>query len=201
MAKRINYVCAIIGQRGSGKTDYLKGNATHGIKGVMNIYPKKGMKVLIIDTFDHPSYKDIPILPMNKFQSFTSGIYRVFCPNPDDVYKLNDLLSKSKVTYNTCLVYEDAFKHTSVKVDKSLMRLMIDSKQKNIDIIFMYHAFMQAPTDLYRFLDFIELFKTRDTPDSRKTFMQGYYNEAIKIYNEVKNHKSPYYHKLIDAGH
>lgn len=199
MEKRFNVIGAIFGQRGSGKTDYLKGNKKHSLPGLMNIYPKKNMKVLIIDTFDHPSYRDVKILPMDKLKLWNSGIYRVFTP-AEDIPKLNKILNDSPKIWNTLLVYEDSYKHTFKKIDRSLIQLIADSKQKNIDIVFMYHNFGQAPPDLYRYLDYIELFKTKDSPECRKNFMPGYFDLANKVYNEVKNHSNPFYHKLIDTG-
>lgn len=197
--KRLNTICAIFGQRGSGKTDYLLGNPQHKLPGIINLYPKKDMKVLIIDTFDHPSYKDVPVLPMNMLNKWDSGIYRAYTP-AEDIPKLNKLLRDSPAIWNALLVYEDAYKHTSKTIDRSLINLMADSKQKNLDMLFMYHSFGQAPQDLYRYLDFIELFKTKDSPDNRKNCMPGYYDEAMKIYNQVKTNPSPFYHQIINTG-
>ena len=197
---RFNKVFAIFGQRGSGKTEFLKGNAELKIPGIINIYPQRtpAMKVLIIDTFDHPSYQNIPILKPKDLQYWQKGIYRCFT-NAEDIPKLNRFLRDSPAIWNTLLVYEDAYKHTSKYIDKSLINLMADSKQKNIDICFMYHSFKQAPPDLYRYVDFIELFKTKDTPECRKDYMDVYYNKATEIFNEVKNNKSPFFHKTIDT--
>lgn len=196
---RFNTISAIFGQRGSGKTDYLKGNPKHRLPGVMNIYPPKGMKVLIVDTFDHPSYRNVPVLPMDKFSKWKSGIYRIFTP-AEDIPQLNKFINAQKSIWNTCIVYEDAYKHTFKTIDRSLIQLMADSKQKNIDIVFMYHSFAQAPPDLYRYLDYIECFKTKDSPVCRKTFMPGYFDEAMRVYNQVAADKNPFGHLLINTG-
>lgn len=194
---RFNAIGAIFGQRGSGKTDYLRGNPQHGLPGIMNIYPKhKDMKVLIIDTFDHPSYANIPVLSPKDFNTWTSGIYRVFTP-ATEVPKLNRFINSHPSIWNTLIVYEDAYKHTAKTVDRYLRQIMADSKQKNIDVLFMYHSFAQAPPDLYRYLDYIELFKTKDSPQCRKNFMPGYFDEAMKVYEMVKQNKNPFYHQLI----
>jgi hypothetical protein len=79
------------------------------------------------------------------------------------------------------------------------MRLMGDSKQKNINIVYMYHNWALAPKDLYRYLDYIEIFKTKDTPAARKDDMPGYFEEAMKIHTEVMKHPSLYYHKLLNT--
>ena len=67
----------------------------------------------------------------------------------------------SETVWNCLIVFEDAHKHQYNRIDRSVMRLMGDSKQKNVDIIFMYHNFGLAPKDLYRYLDYIEIFKMK----------------------------------------
>jgi hypothetical protein len=59
---------------------------------------------------------------------------------------------------------------------------------------------MQAPAELFRYLDFIECFKTKDSPEAREKAMPGYYNEAFATWQEVMHNKNPFFHKLIDTG-
>jgi hypothetical protein len=188
---RLNLICLILGIRGSGKTTYL-------LK-LLAAYITRGTKILIIDTIDHPSYRHIPVMDLKKLKDFKSGVYRVWV-RAEDMPKLNYLINSLPNMWNTLLVYEDAYKHTGKNVDKSLKQLIGDSKQKNIDIIFMYWSWMQAPGDLYRMLDVIECFKTKDSPEARKSYMGGYFEEAIQIWQSIMNHESQYHHKLIDAG-
>lgn len=195
----MNMIGVILGKRKSGKTDYLKGNPKHNLPGIIPTYLKKDMKVLIVDTIDHPSYRDIKIIPMDKIPYWKKGVYRIFVPR-QDIPKLNQFLAAQPSMWNSLIVYEDAYKHTSRVIDKSLIELMGDSKQKNIDIIFMYWSWAQAPGDLYRMLDIIELFKTKDSPDVRKDYILDYYDEAIAAWNKVRNHPSQFYHTLIDTG-
>lgn len=189
----------ILGRRGSGKTDYFKGNASHNLRGLLSVYKAKGIKVLIIDTLDHPSYRDIPVMAISDLPKWSKGIYRVWV-NAEDIPKLNRALNKLDNIWNTLLVYEDAYKHTFVNVDKNLRSLIADSKQKNIDILFMYHSWAQAPVNIYRMIDLIEVFKTKDSPLTRKAYMSGYYDDAFNIWQSVMNDKSNYAHKLIDTG-
>jgi hypothetical protein len=198
-APAMNMIGVILGKRGSGKTDYLKGNPKHNLPGIIPTYLKKDMKVLIVDTIDHPSYRDIKVIPLDKIPYWKKGVYRIFVPR-QDIAALNKFLKDQPSMWNSLIVYEDAYKHTSVRIDKSLVELMGDSKQKNIDIIFMYWSWAQAPGDLYRMLDIIELFKTKDSPDVRKDYILDYYDEAIAAWNKVRNHPSQFYHTLIDTG-
>lgn len=189
-----NTISALFGRRGTGKTEYLKGNPDFKLPGVFNAYLQKNMKVLIVDTFDHPSYRDIPIIKPNQLEIWKRGVYRMFCrvdQMPDLVSLLNETI------WNSFIVFEDAHKHQYNRIDRSIMRMIGDSKQKNIDMCFMYHNWSLAPKDLYRYLDLIEVFKTKDHPICRKDDMPGYYEQALKAYEEVKANPSPFYHKLV----
>lgn len=196
---RFNKVFGIFGDRGTGKTEFAKGNPKFNLPGLINMYLKKGMKVYIIDTMDHPAWRSFPVLPMEKFDDFKKGACRIIC-NADDIPKLNYLLNASDNVYNSLLLYEDARKHTYMKVDKSLIRLIGDSKQKNIDIGFMYHCFAHCPLDLYRYFDFIELFKTKDSPMVREKAFAADLDGIMATYNKVKNDPSRFYHATIDTG-
>ena len=198
MDNRFNLVGAIFGMRGTGKTEYLRGNKSFGLKGLLKPTIEQGKKVLILDTFDHPSYADVPIITPKNLQHWNEGVYRCFV-RPNKMAELNSHINSLESMWNTLIVYEDAYKHQARLLDDPIKELMIDSKQKNIDMLFMYHAFSMAPKDLFRMLDFIELFKTKDHPSSRKDDMPGYYEQAVSVYDEVKANKSRFYHKLINT--
>ncbi len=194
-----NKVTAIFGERGSGKTEYLRGNPAFGLPGFIRGYLKKDMKVLIVDTLDHASYRDIARLPIAKLQGWNKGVYRCWV-EPDEMPDLTTYINQLDSMYNTFIVFEDAYKHMENLVPKPMSRLMIDSKQKNIDMVFMFHGFSFAPPKLFGLIDLIEIFKTKDHPECRKTKMRGYYDDALKLYEEVKASANPYYHKLIVTG-
>lgn len=205
---RFNKVTAIIGGRGSGKTlftmgsNYISKAEDQALKlpGLFDLYlGVKKTKVLIIDTFDHPAYRNIPVMPMDKLEQWKSGIFRILI-QPDDISKLCRVLNKLDSIWNTAIFFEDAYKHTYKTVSKPLSQLCGDSKQKNIDIFFMYWAYGMAPPDLYRLLDYIECFKTNDSPQCRKDYMPAYFNKAMAIYNEVTSNKFQFAHKTIDTG-
>lgn len=198
-----NTVNAILGSRGTGKTVYMRGDAQLNVPGLIPKYAKKGMKVLIVDTMDHPAYRDIPIVTPKQMQTWGPSsdktVRRVFVP-VDDIPRLNKVINK--YLWNALLVYEDAYKHQSERLDQSIKEIIGDSKQKNIDLVFMYHTWMHAPLDLYRYLDAIEVFKTKDSPEARRsTIMQaGYWPDAIEIYTKVKAHEKRFHHLTLSTG-
>lgn len=198
MEERFNKITGIFGKRGTGKTIYTVGDEKLQVQGIINFYLARGMKVLVIDTIDHPKYRHLPWMPMHKYPYWKSGAYRIKIA-AKDIEKVNKFLSDSNATWNTVLIYEDARKHTFKSVDDYMIALCGDSKQKNIEIFFMYHNFGECPPDLFRKLDYIDCFKTKDSPVCRKDLMVGYFDHAMEIYNEVKHNKNPFYHKLIDS--
>lgn len=199
MAIRLNKLGIILGMNGAGKTKYFKGDKKLGLPGFIKAYLDLGMKVLIIDPIDHPDYQDIKALSKADFKKFTSGVARIVF-DPDDIALLNQMLCSSPNINNTLIVYEDATTHTFSKCDKYLRRLMVNRKQWNLDILMMYHSFAQTPLDIWRSINYVELFKTQDSPEMRKKQMQGYYNSAERTYNQVRQETNRYFHKLIDTG-
>lgn len=196
---RFNKVFGIIGDRGTGKTKYAKGDSALNLVGLVNIYQRMGMKIILTDTIDHPAWRDVPILSPANFDKFNKGIGRIIT-KASQMPRTFDFLNHHPNAWNSLILMEDARKHTYNKVDPALIELIGDSKQKNIDIGFMYHCFAHAPMDLYRYFDFIELFKTKDSPLVRKEGLTGCFDEAMRVYEKVKAHESRFFHALIDTG-
>jgi len=155
------------------------------------------MKVLIIDTLDHPAYRKIAILEQKNFLKWNQGPVRVFM-EPDDIVLFVDMINKSQHMNNTLIVFEDAGKYTGSQIPKPFKRLIIDSKQRNIDIIFMYHCFIDTPTNIFTKSDFIQLFKTEDSPIVRKNNLR-LFDKVLATYEEIKNNPSNFYGKYIDT--
>jgi hypothetical protein len=196
---RFNKVFGVFGDRGTGKTKYALGDKSLGLPGLVNVYLKRNMKVIAIDTIDHPAWRHVPILNPSNFSKFKKGIGRIITP-AKDMDKTISFLNSHPNTWNSLLLFEDARKHTFLKVDDALIELIGDSKQKNIDIGFMYHCFAHCPMDLYRYFDYIQLFKTKDSPVVRKLGLSGCFEQAMEIYKKVQAHPSRFYNQLIDTG-
>lgn len=203
---RFNQVGIIIGMRGTGKSLFVLGSRyiskaedkALGIKGVLDIYLKKNMKVLIIDTLDHPAYRAIPVINQENFTKWTSGIVRTFL-EPDDIMKVINIINTTPSMNNTLIICEDAGKYTDTRLPRPFKRMIADSKQRNIDIIFMYHCFMDTPTDVFRKgVDYIQLFKTEDNPLVRKNNLR-LFDKVLAAYEEVKKHPSNFFGKFIDT--
>lgn len=202
---RFNLVGTIIGQRGTGKSLFMLGSkysakpedAKLDIPSLIDIAIKNNMKVLILDTLDHPTYRKIPVLDQRHFTRFTSGVARTWC-EPDNMMTLVRLINQSKHMNNTFIVFEDAGKYTGKNLTKPLVRLIADSKQRNIDIAFMFHCWIDTPGDIFTKSDYIQLFKTEDKPIVRRNKISQY-DKIEKIDLEVKAHPSRFYGKFIDT--
>lgn len=202
---RFNLVGLVIGQRGTGKTLFVMGSKYSAktsdqalnIPGLFDIAQRSGKKVLIIDTLDHPAYRSIPLLQQKDFSKWNSGIVRTYL-EPDDIHKLVDKINTSPHMNNTMIIFEDAGKYTEKTLPRPFKRLIIDSKQRNIDIIFMYHCFIDTPSNIFTKSDFIQLFKTEDSPVVRKNNLR-LFEKVLTAYEEVKNHGNNFYGKYIDT--
>ncbi|MDF2449411.1 MAG: hypothetical protein K0R26_1915 [Bacteroidota bacterium] len=198
MIERFNKIFTIIGARGTGKTTIVKGDAKLKLRGLIDIYLKKGIKVLIVDTDDHPAYRDVPILTMESFKNFKTGVARILI-DPEDINSFCRWFTDSNNHWNTFLIFEDARKHSEKSICKELNRLMGNSKQQNIDICFMYHSFGETPLDLYRKIDYIELCKTLDTPLVRKESLSACFDKVMKAFNTLQASTDRFKHITIST--
>lgn len=180
--ERTNRVILIIGGRGSGKTVLGKNLQNY----ICAVQPT--MYGLVVDTFDHPRYRSgyITIHPGMIPRIAKMGRYRVFGSNTFDI--MNEIQHSAK---NACILFEDASKYIPANVPDEIRRFVLDSKQKNLDLIFMFHGFGFVPPALYRLVDGIYVLRTNDTPDTRKSLIPCY-DEVKAAFERVRASNDPY---------
>ena len=182
---RLNKVSLVLGNRGTGKTYFTrelisKYRASHSLQ-----------KILIMDTLDHPSYSDIAPIESNMLSRWSGGgTYRIFKGNPD--VNLDAIQRNLK---NALIVFEDAGKYIRKNLQLDVRQFVIDSKQKNLDLIFIFHGFAATPPELIRYSDIITMFRT-DNPEYRKSEIYVY-DEIKKNYEQILKSKNPYEKRTI----
>jgi Cdc6-like AAA superfamily ATPase len=183
---RINLVNIILGNRGTGKTFYIK----QLLEAYKKAHPDK--KILIVDTLDHPSYALIAPIELKDLKAWRKpSVYRIFGSNTNEIIEeIENNVS------NALIIFEDASKYVGKLMESHVRKMIFDSKQKNNDLIFLFHGFMATPPELFRICDTITLFKTGDHPKCRKNNMVNY-NEIEVIYNEILKSKNKYENKTI----
>ncbi len=183
---RINKVSILLGNRGTGKTFY----SLELIKKYRTAHPEQ--KILIIDTLDHPDYALIASIEIKDLKAWRKpSVYRIYGSNT------REIIEAIKQNVSNCLIiFEDASKYIGKLMDSHVRTMIFDSKQKNNDLIFLFHGFMATPPELFRISDTITLFKTGDHPRARKNEMVNF-NEIVKIYDEVQSNKIAWFNKTI----
>lgn len=178
----VNKVTAILGQRGSGKTTY--------VRNMINEYRrfKPSQKILIVDTLDHPAYRDVPTLDCNLLKKWRKpSMYRIYGSNNDEIFN-----TISKYLANTLVVFEDAGKYIGTRLTPEMRRAILDSKQRNLDMVFMFHGFRYVAPEFWTLIDRMVLFKVKDHPDTRKQYMQNY-DEILAAYLKNEANTGPIY--------
>jgi hypothetical protein len=186
MERRINYVNIILGRRGTGKTYYVKNGL---IENYLESNP--GMKILIVDTFDHPAYRTIASIEPEMISRWRKpAVYRCHSADTDAIMK--------EVTGNlrNCLViFEDASKYIRRQLPDTVRRFILDSKQKNLDLVFLFHGFSFAPPEIWRIVDSVTIFKC-DNPESRKPDIVNF-EQVQEAWNSVMKSENPYERKTV----
>lgn len=186
---RDNVIIIVVGTRGTGKTDETKGL----IRKLSPNFPK----TVIIDTFDSGVWQNmgthdfpqgenqvIPIIPIDKFPRFKAGIGRMFSSDTKEIMHMIEKHAK-----NMLIVLEDSRKYIKTKLTNDVERFLIDSKQKNIDIILVFHSLSKVPVDVLDLADYLILKKTiAGTPPTK---FSGYPEIKDKML-EIRNSKNKY---------
>lgn len=172
---RTNKVLCLVGDRGTGKTDFLKDLVRNSPQ------PKH----LIVDTFDSAVWRNMKtwdnpqgehikigrVLP-DQLSRWKTGTYRMFDSDTDSL-----MSAVQKNMMNALVIFEDATKYIGKELTKDVKYFIIDSKQKNLDLVFVFHSLKDLPSDLVRIMDFITICKTGDKYNSS---LRSKYPDAVE---------------------
>ena len=181
---RTNKVILIAGTRGTGKTDFVKDL----IFKMMDNFSK----TLVVDTFDsdvwqnlktwnHPERINFPVtkIPVSKLKRWKAGVGRIY--SSDTTKIMNEISEHAK---NTFIVFEDATKYIGSKLEKETRNFVLDSKQKNLDLVFIFHSLASIPPELVRVSDTLILFKTNEGKVSSSKYPWG---QIPVMMNDLRN--------------
>lgn len=183
MSERMEKVCLIIGRRGSGKTTL--------IRKLINSSSKP--KTLVMDTLDHPSYRDLPTIADHaQLRYWQRGCYRIY-GRPAPI-----LASIYEYVHNALVVFEDAAKYLPAKLPEECRNFLIDSKQKGVDVILPFHGFGMVPPDLFRLADTITIFKTNENLAAYKSKIPNF-DTVREAYDHVTRNKNPYANLTVET--
>lgn len=179
MAKRLNEITIIAGGKGTGKTTFTK-----------RMMKSQKKPIIIIDTFDHPSYKDIRSISINDLKKWDKQDCRIFDAPPFEIIR-----AVRKYTANAFIVLEDARKYIRASVPVDIENFMIDSKQRNFDILVMYHSLGQVPKFMRDMFDNIVLMKTKDNESMINRYVCR--DELISKFRKLKASKNQFDIEII----
>lgn len=119
-------------------------------------------KVLVVDTYDHPAYRDgfAPIAADDVAK--WKGRKRTFDRPPAET-----LVKVFDNCFDGVVLVEDAAKTLTGNVPVALKQGFGDNRNKGIDLILMFHSLDDIPPYICRMFDTLILFATDDDPDTR----------------------------------
>lgn len=181
-------------KRGGGKTPLVIGGDWE--KGMAKLWQEKGMSTLIVDTFPHPKYAHVEIIKPSQYGLLSSkpGIYRTL----SSVNNMPFLMEELTKVYNTLIVFEDCYKYIGEKFSDPEVALIGDTKQKNVDLLYMHWCWGWASPDLLRITNYYVIGPTSDSPEVRKPYLKGCYDVVMDAHKKVSTGKHPYL--VVDSG-
>lgn len=145
--QRQNKIYIFLGTRNSGKTYYYQNILLPRLQ-------NNFQKILVIDTFEHPKYADYQTITVDMLSRWKSGKKRIVIKSLTEVATALDLYIR-----NTLIVFEDSTKYFRNNLPDVVYKIIYDSKQKNNDLLFMYHGFKKIPPEFLDNANYLFLFK------------------------------------------
>lgn len=190
---RTNKIIIVVGNRGTGKTDYTKK--------LSKSFPQN--KVLIADYFDNPAWRSmktwdcpsddsvtIPMMTIEQLPHHQSGRYRLVCSDTDLMQ-----IYIARYARNSLIIMEDVQRYFELNLRQSQRRYLMDSKQTNCDIILVYHTISQISKQVLSLADYLVLFKVGDRSFDKKKYD---FPDFEKSFNFVQKSKNKHEHLVID---
>lgn len=194
---RTNKVILVVGGRGVGKTSWLK----------KLILKSKFQKKLIVEmfhspvwhdfeTFDNPegAFEMIPVIPMNAklMKRWKRGVAFTYSSSKAEIFEVIE-----SAIMNCLVVFEDATKYLKRSLTDEQESFVVDSKQKNVDLIFVFHSLSAVPPRLVALSDILVLFKTKD---GKLKSAYDPWPELQQNIDELRNSNNKYVHKIISLN-
>jgi len=191
-----NRIYTVVGARSQGKTPFIVGGDYE--QGLAMQYLKKGMSILVVDELDHPKYRHFPtILPKDfKKLSFKPQLARVITKKQN----MDSLFIALSDVWNTLIIFEDCYKYIGSKMTDSQMAIIGNSKNQNNCLVFMHWCWGFVQPDLFRMTNYFIIFKTSDSPEARKQYLKGCYNECIEASEKVQKIKKGKPYLIVETG-
>jgi len=180
---RTNKLSILLGNRATGKTIYGKT--------LIRAALQSGKGVLVIDTFDHPAYAALNRITPDCIASILPGEC-VRCYGSD----IDSILHECTNLYNALLVMEDATKYIYGTITDDVKQILFDSKQKNVDILMMFHSWTACPPAVFRVADNLIIKKTGDNCEVRKKDCPNFV-EVYKAWETVEHSADKYITKFV----
>lgn len=171
-------ITALVGARGTGKS--TKANAIISAR-----TKQEEGKVLIIDTIDHQGYQHIERIIPSELPYFKKGVARMYGSNIEEM-----LNAVSESYYNGLLVIEDSRKFLGWTLKDTHRAMLIDSKQKGVDILLMFHSFGQFIREITDFIDYIVIFHTQESLQRVKTKID--FENVVEAWKKVQESPNKY---------
>lgn len=223
-----NYrISMIIGKRGYGKTgtlirdvmpEYIATRYKQFGKIKIGIYDLEHNynyhKFECLSDKDYPKAKKdllktfcanpVPVVTIQQFSLLKAFTVRILPGNDETAGKFVPQAFTSIVNdrkLRECLIaIEDAarFMPDNNRLDTDLRDMIINAKQRSMDICLLFHDWSDVPPKLIRWIDEIYLHKTDTSAEYRKKDLGPHkYNLMLQAEKEVNAHPDKYFHKKI----
>lgn len=180
-----------IGARDTGKTT----DTLQWIDEYMS--SRKNGRAFIFLTVDHKKYKQFREIKVNEIPAVKKGVCKIISNDFDQIFKY---INNRKFT-DAYLTFEDATSYlTDSTLPKAVKKFIVDSKQKNLHLVFQFHGWGFVQPAFFRICDFLKIHKTGDSPEGKERYI-ALFDPVEQVYLNVQSATGPkWYSEEIRIG-
>ena len=190
--ERSNRTVFITGMREVGKTTYAK-----------YLGSIQQQKELAIDTYDHPGYREFKEITLDELAEWSVtplAFLKAKNLHRRRIFKgdiLENVIYTFTVCFDTHVILEDASKIFDSNVPRKLKSVVIDHRNRGLDVLMMFHAYADIAPYLCRMWNSLVTFRTEDDMTEVQKKWSVRLPALVKAQEEVRSQANPYYKTVI----
>lgn len=173
----------VVAQRESGKS-------THAFK----MAEASGKRIIVVSSDPQDFYNEYKQISISQIKVCDANKVNIHCNDEEEAAEIAVQLNKYQA--NAFIIFEDAQKYLNDNLQKDVLRLIINHRHRNFDLLFMYHYLKFVPPKIACNYNVLLLGHTSDG-NVNLSSKYGNWKRILKSIERIEKNSDPHYFEAI----